>query len=84
MKGKVMDMKMNKTTALWGALMIGAFFMASLSIAQEKIADGDLLKMLENANSAPVEKPEPPADSVIKSNPIERTMESVQIIEERA
>lgn len=62
---------------------MAAVFVASLSIAQEKIADDDLLKMLETANSAPVEKPEPPADSATKSNPIERTLESVQVADER-
>jgi len=74
-----MDMKTNRLINVLGAL-IATCLVVSLSVAQEKIADDDLLKMLENANSGSFEKPE---DAVEQSNPVDSTVESVQEAEER-
>ena len=75
-----MDMKTNKSINVLGAL-ITACFVVSPSIAQEKIADGDLLKMLENANSGSFETPEA---AVEQNNPVEGTAESVKEAGEQA
>ncbi len=78
-----MDMKTNSTTNIWGVL-IAACFVASLSIAQNKIADDDLLEMLENANSGASEMAEKPADSDERNDPVSRALETVQEAGERA
>jgi len=74
-----MDMKTNRLINVLGAL-IATCLVVSLSVAQEKIADDDLLKILENANAGSFEKPE---DAVEQSNPVDSTVESVQEAEER-
>jgi len=75
-----MDMKTNSSINVLGVMM-AACFVASLSVAQEKIADSDLLRMLENANSGSLETPE---DTVEHNNPLASTVESVQEAGERA
>ena len=65
-------MKTKNTIKLCGAL-VAACFMTSLSVAQEKIADEDLLKMLEKANTA--EK---------ANDPISRAKVAVEAAGERA
>jgi len=78
-----MDMKTNRTINIWGVLL-AACLVASLSIAQDKIADDDLLKMIENADSPPSEMPDSPADSTEGSDPVSSTLESVEEAGERA
>ena len=75
-----MNMKTNRLINVFGAL-IATCLVVSLSVAQEKIADDDLLKMLENANSGSLETPEA---AVEQNNPVESTVESVQEAGERA
>ncbi len=76
-------MKKNDSINIWG-LLVAATFVASLSIAQDKIADDDLLKMLETADVVPSETPAQPAETVEKSTPVSRTLETVQEAGERA
>ncbi len=75
-----MKMKINRSINVFGAL-IAACLVVSPSVAQEKIADGDLLKMLENANSGLLETSE---DTVEQGNPLASTVESSQKAGERA
>jgi len=79
-----MDMKTNNTTNIWGVWVV-ACFVASLSVAQDKITDDDLLRMLENANSGPPEMQETPEASTEaeEKNPVSRALESVQEAGER-
>jgi type II secretory pathway component GspD/PulD (secretin) len=78
-----MDMKTNRSVNIIGSL-IAVCLVASLSVAQEKIADDDLLAMLENANSGVSEPEEKPADPVEEDTPVEHAAAVVQEPEERA
>jgi type II secretory pathway component GspD/PulD (secretin) len=78
-----MDMKTNRSVNIIGSL-IAVCLVASLSVAQEKIADDDLLAMLENANSGVSEPEEKPADPVEEDTPVEHAAAVVQETEERA
>jgi type II secretory pathway component GspD/PulD (secretin) len=71
MKRKVMDMKTNRPNNILGVL-IAACLMTSLSVAQEKINDDDLLKMLENAGSGA------PADQEVAVEPVEEAAPVVE------
>lgn len=77
-------MKTNNEANIWGTL-VAACFVASLSIAQDKIADEDLLRMLEKADAS-----EQVSDTVVvpvkpveEKNPIDNALESIQKAEER-
>ena len=78
-----MDMKTNRSVNIIGSL-IAVCLVASLSVAQENIADDDLLAMLENANSGVSEPEEKPADPVEEDTPVEHAAAVVQETEERA
>ena len=78
-----MDMKTTSSMNIWGSL-IAACLVASLSVAQEKIADDDLLKMLENANTGASETVEEPAEPIEENNPVASAAVVVQETEERA
>ncbi len=78
-----MDMKTTSSMNIWGSL-IATCLVASLSVAQEKIADDDLLKMLESANSGASEAVEEPTEPVEENNPVARAAVVVQETEERA
>jgi type II secretory pathway component GspD/PulD (secretin) len=78
-----MDMKTNRSVNIIGSL-IAVCLVASLSVAQENIADDDLLAMLENANSGVSEPEEKPADPVEEDTPVEHAAAVVQEPEERA
>lgn len=79
-----MEMKITSSINRWGFL-IAACLVASLSVAQENIADDDLLKMLENANSGASATTEKPAEPVAakKSNPVARAAVVAEVAEER-
>lgn len=72
-------MKTNSTVNICRVLVV-ACFVASLSIAQNEIADDDLLKMLEQADSLEQSS----VDPAKHKGPVSRALESVEEVEERA
>jgi len=75
-------MKTNDRINVFGILIV-AYFVASLSVAQDKIADDVLLKMLEGANSGTPEIAENLESPVEAGNPVSLALESVQEAGER-
>lgn len=67
-------MKTNNTIHIYGTL-VAVCLMASISVAQEKIADDELLKMIEKADTA---------GSSSEKNPVNRAKVAIEVAGERA
>ena len=76
-------MKSNRTDRLWG-IITTVCLAVSISVAQNKIADDDLLKMLENANTGAPEITQEPVAEPMEQNPVERSAETLETVDDHA
>jgi type II secretory pathway component GspD/PulD (secretin) len=78
-----MEMKKNRSNNFLG-IITTVCLSVSISVAQDQIADDDLLDMLENANTKAAEIPQDPDVAPVDQNPVERATVALESADDRA